>query len=124
MIGLSAAMTAAAFAQSAHLGREPFPESLDCGGARLDQQLAVAVAADVEPQEIEPLGEVHDLGLVLVEGETSGRQPLGEPCLDPLGVLLGESTHDQIVGLCRPADYADRGVSGLVGGVATAGWSA
>jgi len=37
---------------------------------------------------------------------------------------LGHAMHDRVVGLCRPADYADRGVNGLVGGVGTAGWSA
>jgi len=31
---------------------------------------------------------------------------------------------DEIVCLCRPADYADRGVNGLVGGVGMFGWSA
>jgi hypothetical protein len=39
------------------------------------------------------------------------------------GFWSGEP-EELIVGLCRPADYADRGVNGLVGGVGTAGWSA
>ena len=51
-------MTAAALrpAQRAHLGCEPFPDPPDGRRARFDQQLAVGVAADVEPQEVEPLG--------------------------------------------------------------------
>jgi len=40
------------------------------------------------------------------------------------GLAFGDAVHHRVVGLCRPADYADRGVSGLVGGVGTTGWSA
>jgi hypothetical protein len=39
-------------------------------------------------------------------------------------LAFGDAVHDHVVGLCRPADYADRGVRRLVGGVGTAGWSA
>src|SRR5690349_25019499 len=45
-------------AQGAHLGCEPFPEPPDGCRTRFDQQLAVPVAADVDPQEIEALSEV------------------------------------------------------------------
>lgn len=41
-----------------------------------------AVAADGEPQEIEPLGEGDDPGLVFIEGETPGVQPIRELGLD------------------------------------------
>ena len=37
--------------------------------------------------------------------------------------LLAVHQHEEIICLCRPADYADRGVNGLVGGVWTVGWS-
>src|SRR6266487_348268 len=84
-------------AQGARLGREPFPESLDGRSTRLDQQLAVSVAANVDPQEVEPLGEVHDLRLVLVEGKTTGGQPLGELGLDLLGLPLGVTAHNKII---------------------------
>ena len=70
------------------------------------------------------LTEVNDVRLVFVEDETPGRQPFREPRLDLFGLLTGVAERDQVVGLCRPADYADRGVNGLVGGVGTAGWSA
>ena len=44
-----------AAAQGARLGREPFPDPLDGRLGRLDQQLAVGVAADVEPEEVKAL---------------------------------------------------------------------
>jgi hypothetical protein len=59
---------------------------------------------------------VDDPGLVLVEDQTSGSQPGGQPRLDLLGLLLAVTQREQIVGLCRPLDYADRGVKVLVGG--------
>jgi hypothetical protein len=38
--------------------------------------------------------------------------------------LVDSFEGQQVVCLCRLADYADRGVTVLVGGVGTAGWSA
>jgi hypothetical protein len=81
--------------------------------ARFDQQLAV-VAADVEPEEIAPLVEVGDPGLVLIEDQTPGRQPGGQPRLDLLGLLLTVTQRKQIVGIadndrrpgCRPRGIA------------------
>jgi hypothetical protein len=66
--------------------------------ARFDQQLA-AVAADVEPQEVDPVVEVDDAGLVFVEDQPSGRQPRGQPRLDLLGLLTGVTHGQQIVGV-------------------------
>ena len=45
------------------------PDPSHCLLARLGQELAVGVAADAEPEEVEPLAEVDDPGLGLVEGE-------------------------------------------------------
>jgi hypothetical protein len=64
---------------------------------RLDQQLAVAVAADVPAEEIEPLGEVDDARLVLVQGQSPLGQPPGEPCLDLLGLLPGVAAGGEVV---------------------------
>ena len=58
-----------------------------------------SVAADIEPQEIEPVGQVHDPGLVLVDGKTPGLQPLGQPRLDLFGLLPGLTAHREIVGV-------------------------
>ena len=92
------------------------PEPPDGRLARFDQQLK-AVTADVESQEVESLlTEVSDLRLVLVEDETPGRQPFRELRLDLFGLLTGVAERDQVVGLCRLADYADRGVMVLVDG--------
>jgi len=51
-------------------------------------------------------------------------QPLGQPRLDLFGLLTGVAERDQVVGLCGPADYADRGVMMLVDGVIGVEWSA
>jgi hypothetical protein len=100
------------------------PEPPDGRLARFDQQLK-AVTADVESQEVESLlTEVSDLRLVLVEDETPGRQPFRELRLDLFGLLTGVAERDQVVGLCGPADYADRGVMMLVDGVIGVEWSA
>jgi hypothetical protein len=61
--------------------RKPFTEPLDGLCARLDEQLAVGVAAEVECEEIEPVAQVHDPGLGLVEGQPSRLQPPGQPRL-------------------------------------------
>ena len=83
MIGLSRLMTARALAprRDQRFGAEPLPDPSDGRLARLDQQLAV-IPADVESQEVKAFFEGDDARLVLVEGKASGRQPVGEPCLD------------------------------------------
>jgi hypothetical protein len=48
--------------------------------------------------------------------ETEPLKPPGKLRLDLLGLITGVTQSDQIVGLCGPADYADRGVTVLVGG--------
>jgi hypothetical protein len=40
------------------------------------------------------------------------------------GLAFGHTMHDHIVGLCRPVDYADRGVKVLVGEERWVEWSA
>jgi hypothetical protein len=61
------------------------PDSFDGGLARFDQKLAVASAGG-EPEEVEPVIEVDDSRLVLVEGQTSGCQPYGEFRFDVFGL--------------------------------------
>ena len=72
--------------EGAHLGGQPSPDPLDGGLAGFDEQLAV-VAADVESQEVESLVEVDDARLVLVEGQTPGRQPFRQSPLDLVGLF-------------------------------------
>ena len=88
-----------AAAQGAQFGREPFPDPPDGRLGWLDQQLAVGIAADVEPEEVQALAEVDDLRLILVEGQAPGRQPLREPRLDLFGLLLAVAEHDHVVGV-------------------------
>src|SRR5664279_2829164 len=73
--------------QDAHLGGQPATDPLDGSLAGFDQQFP-AVAANVEPQEVESVIQRHDSRLVLVEGETPGRQPLSQPCLDLLCLFV------------------------------------
>jgi hypothetical protein len=57
--------------------------------------------------------------------QTQGREHRGDFISQGFDVcLVTMHEYDEIVRLCRPAYYPDRGVSGLVGGVGTAGWSA
>src|SRR5712671_4217594 len=86
--------------EGAHLGGGPFPDPPNCLGAGHDEQLAVWVAADVEPQEIEPGCQVDDLCLVLVEGKTPGCQPLSQPGLDLFGLPARMAQSDKII--CVP----------------------
>jgi len=54
------------------------------------------IPADVEPQEVKPLVEGDDARVVLVEDETPGRQPVGEPCFDLERLLPGVAESDEI----------------------------
>ena len=72
------------------------------------------VAAQVEPEEVEAFFEVDDARLVLVEGQTPGREPVGKLRLDLFGLLPGVAAGDQVIGLCRVPGYAARRESLLV----------
>ena len=76
-------------AQGASLRSEPFPDSPGGCLGWFDQKLAV-VAADVESQEVEPgMSDMDYPGLLLVEGQAPGRQPLGKLRFDVFGLPLG-----------------------------------
>jgi hypothetical protein len=75
--------------------------------AGFDQQFAVAIAADVESQEVETVVETDNTRLGLVEGQPPRRQPLRQGVLDLLSLLSGAAQSNKIVGLCRGPDYAD-----------------
>jgi hypothetical protein len=75
----------------------------------------------VEPEEVEAFFEVDDARLVLVEGQTPGREPVGKLRLDLFGLLPGVAAGNQVIGLCRLPGYAAwavlllvRPVSGVV----------
>jgi hypothetical protein len=74
------------------------PDSFDGGLAGFHQELAVASAGG-EPEEIEPLVEVDDSRLVLVEGQAPRCQPRGEPRFDVFGLLLGIAEGDHVIGV-------------------------
>ena len=82
-------------AQGPYLAAQPFPDPSHRRLGRLDQQLAV-VAADGETQEVEALLEGDDARLVLVEGQSPGRQPCGELRLDLFGLLPGVAQDDEV----------------------------
>jgi len=60
---------------------------------------------------------VHHLGFALRESKSQGAEHGGDVFAQGFDVCL-VSVHedDEIVGLCGPADYADRGVMVLVDG--------
>jgi hypothetical protein len=107
-----------------HLAQPP-SDPRDGRRAGLDEQLAVGVAADVEPEEVEPATCVRDRCLVLMEGESSGCQPLGQPCLDLFGLPLAVTGDDEVVGIThqnrggrpRPPDVGGAGLVAHPGGV-------
>jgi hypothetical protein len=59
----------------------------------------VPIAAQGEPEEVDPIVEVHDAGLVLVEGQPAGGQPFRQPRLDLLGLLPGVTADDHVIGV-------------------------
>jgi hypothetical protein len=85
---------------------------------RFDQQLAAGVAAEAEPQEVEPLREVDDVRLVLVQGQPPGGQPSGKPRPDLLGLLPGVAADDEVIGVSDQDRGALFGLPGFrAGGV-------
>ena len=66
---------------------------------RLDQQLAAGVAAEVPAEEVEPLGEVDDPRLVLVQGQAPPGQPSRQPFPYALGLLPGMAADGEIIGI-------------------------
>src|SRR5674476_802273 len=84
--------------QGTHLCAQPFPDPTQRRLTRLDQQLA-CLSADGEPQKVETLVEGDNTRLVLVEGQTPGRQPYGKPRLDLFGLVPGVTQGDQIIGI-------------------------
>jgi hypothetical protein len=103
----------------AHLDGQPSTYPLDGGLAGFDEQLP-GVAAHGEPQEIEPLIQVHDGGLVFVEDQTPRCQPCGQPCLDLPRLFLAVTQRDQVVGVSDHHGGPRFGVSRLRAGVAVA----
>src|SRR3954470_19059743 len=107
-------MMALAPRQGAHLGSEPFPDPSDRLGAGHDEQLAVGIAADVEPQEIKTRRHMDDSGLILIEGKPPGRQPFSQPSPDLFGLVTRVTERDQIVGVShqrRSARYCLRDIT-------------
>ncbi len=84
--------------QGLHLDPQPVPDASHRSGARFDQQLVVVVA-DVEPQEVEASIDGHDSRLVLVEGQTPGRQPRGKLRLDLERLLTAVTQDDEVIGV-------------------------
>lgn len=82
---------------SNHLDSELVADPLHSRLRRPGQDLsAPRVAPDREPEEVEPLGQVHDVRLVLVERQPSGPKPFGQTRLDRQG-FLARVAHDHEV---------------------------
>jgi hypothetical protein len=101
-------------AQSSHLAGQPRPDPFHRRLARLGQQLA-AIAPDVEPQEVDPVVEVRDAGLVLVEDQPPGFEPRGQPRLDLFCLFPRVAQRQQVIGV----PDQDRGARPRRPGVAT-----
>ena len=69
--------------QGPHLGGQSPADPPQRIVTRLGQQLAVRKSANGEAQKVHTLREVRDPGLVLVEDQTPGSQPVGKPGLNP-----------------------------------------
>src|SRR6266545_2797693 len=95
-------------AQGAHLGAQPYPDTPHGFLAGFDQRQLTVVAADVEPEKVTPLVDVDDAGLVLVEDQAPGLQPLRQPLLDLFRLLATVAEGQKIVGIAdqRGQSYA------------------
>jgi hypothetical protein len=58
----------------------------------------------------------HDLRLLGVQLEAEYPEPGGNRVPQRAGLILRVAVRDNVIRLCRPLDYADRGVKVLVGG--------
>jgi hypothetical protein len=61
---------------------------------------------EAEPEKVEPLSGGGHPGFLLGQGEPKLAQQLGESGTQPRCHWLGRHDED-VVGLCRPPDYAD-----------------
>ena len=68
--------------------------------------------------------ELDQPGLIGMKFQPELREPLAKISPEPLRILLMLETNSEIVGLCRPWDYADRCVNVLVDGAVRRDWSA
>ncbi len=89
--------------QSPHLGGEPFPEPSHGLFARFDQQLPVAIPANVKPQKVEAVFEADDTRLVLVDLQPSRCQPGRQLSLDLFGLLTAFAHRNKII--CIPHEH-------------------
>ena len=74
----------------------------------------------MKAEKVETLSAHHqfdDAGFGLLRRQAEFGQQLAQPRERGVGLLPGLAHHQHVVGLCRPRDYADRGVRMLVGGV-------
>jgi hypothetical protein len=69
-----------------------------------------------EVQALTALGQVHDSGLARLGHQPQIREQPNQMRERILGLPTGPAHDHHIVGLCGPADYADRGVMVLVDG--------
>ena len=77
----------------------------------------LAFPPDVEAEEVEPVAHVHHLSFGLGESKSQGFERVGDVFSQGFDVcLVTVHEYDEIVCLCRLADYADRGVMVLVDG--------
>ena len=57
------------------------------------------VSADVEPEEVIAVGPATQRASIVVEGQTSGRQPLGQPSFDLERLLPSMAVDDEVIGV-------------------------
>ena len=85
--------------QGLDLGGEPAADAMHGLLAGFDQQFAVRVTANVEPEEVEAVLDGDDTRLVLVEPQPSRFKPPGQLRLDLLGLRCVRAECDQVVGV-------------------------
>jgi len=113
-----------AAAQVAQLGGQPAPDLFQRVLAGFDEHLragAGVVAADVEGQEVEPVVEVDDSGLVLVDGQTFRLQPGAQPVPDRFGLFAAVAQGHEVIRVGHHGRAAGFGVAVVVVVVADSG---
>src|SRR5439155_16572938 len=68
-----------------------------------NRETAAPKVTDLDPEEIDPVCDRHDLGLFLVKREPANAEPVYKDRFDRLNVVPGLRGHEQVVSVATKA---------------------